>query len=80
MPIHEVVCPLPGTFYRRPSPDAAFYVAPDGAVQAGDTIGLIEVMKQFTEIESPASGRVIDILVDDGDAVDAGQILIRIEE
>ncbi len=80
MAIYEVESPLPGTFYRRPSPDAPFYVAPDGAVQAGDTIGLIEVMKQFTEIESPASGRVIEILVDDGEAVDAGQILIRIEE
>ena len=77
---HDIVSPLPGTFYRRPSPEAAFYVAIDSAVQAGAIIGLVEVMKQFTEIEASVSGRVMELLVEDGEPVDAGQVLMRIEE
>ncbi|PVX72854.1 acetyl-CoA carboxylase [Paraburkholderia unamae] len=80
MALHDIVSPLPGTFYRRPSPDAAFYVAIDTAVQAGAVIGLVEVMKQFTEVEAEVSGRVAELLVEDGEPVDAGQVLMRIEE
>jgi acetyl-CoA carboxylase biotin carboxyl carrier protein len=80
MALHDIVSPLPGTFYRRPSPEAAFYVAIDSAVEAGAIIGLIEVMKQFTEIEASVSGRVTEFLVEEGEPVDAGQVLMRIEE
>jgi acetyl-CoA carboxylase biotin carboxyl carrier protein len=80
MALHDIVSPLPGTFYRRPSPEAEFYVAIDSAVQSGAVIGLIEVMKQFTEIEAEVSGRVAELLVEDGEPVDAGQVLMRIEE
>ncbi|KVE34820.1 acetyl-CoA carboxylase [Burkholderia sp. TSV86] len=80
MPHHDIVSPLPGIFYRRPSPDAAYYVTVDSAVQVGAIVGLIEVMKQFTEIEIDVSGRVAELLVEDGEPVDAGQVLMRIEE
>ncbi|MCG5073214.1 acetyl-CoA carboxylase [Paraburkholderia tagetis] len=80
MALHDIVSPLPGTFYRRPSPEAEFYVAIDCAVHAGAIIGLVEVMKQFTEIEASVSGRVMELLVEDGEPVDAGQVLMRIEE
>ncbi|WP_395068238.1 acetyl-CoA carboxylase [Paraburkholderia silvatlantica] len=80
MALHDIVSPLPGTFYRRPSPEAEFYVAIDSAVQAGVVIGLVEVMKQFTEVETEVSGRVAELLVEDGEPVDAGQVLMRIEE
>ncbi|WP_028225399.1 acetyl-CoA carboxylase [Paraburkholderia ferrariae] len=80
MALHDIVSPLPGTFYRRPSPDAEFYIALDSTVQAGAIIGLVEVMKQFTEIESSVSGRVTELLVEDGEPVDAGQVLMRVEE
>ncbi|MCP3708451.1 acetyl-CoA carboxylase [Paraburkholderia sp. CNPSo 3274] len=80
MALHDIVSPLPGTFYRRPSPEAEFYVAVDSAVEAGTIIGLVEVMKQFTEIESSVSGRVTELLIEDGEPVDAGQVLMRIEE
>lgn len=80
MALHDIVSPLPGTFYRRPSPEAEFYVAIDSAVHAGAIIGLVEVMKQFTEIEASVSGRVMELLVEDGEPVDAGQVLMRIEE
>ncbi|WP_321912948.1 biotin/lipoyl-containing protein, partial [Burkholderia cepacia] len=48
-------------------------------VAAGAVVGLVEVMKQFTEIETDAAGRVVELLVEDGEPVDAGQVLMRIE-
>ena len=44
---------MPGTFYRRPDPDSEFYVEEGAAVSAGDTVGLIEVMKSFHEPWTP---------------------------
>ncbi|KAK43519.1 hypothetical protein BG58_32055 [Caballeronia jiangsuensis] len=80
MAIHEILSPLPGTFYRRPSPDQDYYVERDCRVQTGAVVGLVEVMKQFTEVESDVAGRVIEIAVEDGEPVEAGQVLIRIED
>ncbi|WP_323122093.1 acetyl-CoA carboxylase [Burkholderia alba] len=77
---HEIVSPLPGTFYRRASPDAAPYVEMGGVIGRGTVVGIVEVMKQFNDIESPVAGTVIEILVDDGEPVDAGQVLMRVEE
>lgn len=76
---HEIVSPLPGTFYRRASPDAAPYVEVGASVENGAVVGLVEVMKQFNDVESTVSGTVTEILVDDGEPVDAGQVLLRIE-
>lgn len=77
---HEIVSPLPGTFYRRPSPDAAPFVEPGAQVDGGTVVGLVEVMKQFNDVEAGMAGRVAEILVEDGEPVDAGQVLMRIEE
>jgi NAD(P)-dependent dehydrogenase (short-subunit alcohol dehydrogenase family) len=68
MALHDIVSPLPGTFYRRPSPDADYYVSVGATVAAGAVVGLVEVMKQFTEIEADAAGRVVELLVEDGHA------------
>ncbi|WP_133645555.1 acetyl-CoA carboxylase [Paraburkholderia flava] len=76
---HEIVSPLPGTFYRRASPDAAPYVEVGASVENGAVVGLVEVMKQFNDVETTVSGTVTEILVDDGEPVDAGQVLLRIE-
>jgi biotin carboxyl carrier protein len=80
MALHDIISPLPGTFYRRPSPDAPPFVEPGGKVTTSTVVGLVEVMKQFTEIEAAASGTVIEILAEDGGPIDAGQVLMRIEE
>jgi acetyl-CoA carboxylase biotin carboxyl carrier protein len=77
---HDIVSPLPGTVYRRSSPDAAPFVEVGVEIEEGATVGLVEVMKQFSEIESTATGRVTEILAEDGDPVDAGQVLMRVEE
>ncbi len=79
MPLHDIPSPLPGTFYRRPSPDAAPFVEAGATVAAGAVIGIVEVMKQFNQIETPTGGVVAEILVEDGEPVEAGQPLLRIE-
>ena len=71
--------PLPGTFYRRPSPDAAPYVEEGDSVKAGEVVGLIEIMKTFHEIRSDADGVVGRFLVENEELVDAGQDIIALE-
>ncbi|MFY1992649.1 acetyl-CoA carboxylase [Achromobacter xylosoxidans] len=75
----EILSPLPGTFYRRPSPDAAPFVEVGATIQPGDVVGIVEVMKQFNQIEAEVGGVVAEILVADGDPVEPGQALLRIE-
>jgi len=75
----EIRSPLPGTFYRRPSPDAAPFVEVGGSVKPGDVVGIVEVMKQFNQVEADVGGVVTDILVTDGAPVDPGQVLMRLE-
>lgn len=76
---HEVLCPLPGTFYRKPSPEAAPYKNEGDAVAPGDVIGLVEVMKQFSEVQADAAGKVVRFLAENEDAVEPGQPLLLIE-
>jgi len=64
---------IPGTFYRRPSPDAEPFVAEGAPVRAGAGIRLVEIMKSFHEIKSEESGTVERFLVEDDDTVEAGQ-------
>jgi len=71
--------PLPGTFYRRPNPQADPYVNEGDEVKAGDVVGLIEIMKSFHEIQSDADGVVARFLVENEDLVDAGQTIIALE-
>ena len=71
--------PLPGTFYRRPSPDANPYVEEGDTVSAGDVVGLIEIMKTFHEIRCDADGVVARFLVENEELVDAGQDIIALE-
>ena len=70
---------MPGTFYRRPDPDSDFYVEEGESVSAGDTLGLIEVMKSFHEVKAEEAGTVSRVLVENEDAVDAGQDLMELE-
>jgi acetyl-CoA carboxylase biotin carboxyl carrier protein len=65
--------PLPGTFYRAPSPEADPYVSEGETVRAGDIVGLVEVMKLFHEITSDVDGVVTRFLVENEELVDVGQ-------
>jgi acetyl-CoA carboxylase biotin carboxyl carrier protein len=79
MASRDILSPLPGTFYRKPSPDAAVYKAEGDMVAKGDVIGLIEVMKSFHEVHADADGRIVTFFVDNEDAVMAGQPLVQLD-
>ena len=70
---------MPGTFYRRPDPESDVYVEEGDEVSAGDTVGLIEVMKSFHEVKVEEDSTVSKFLVENEDAVDAGQELVELE-
>lgn len=70
---------MPGTFYRRPDPESDAYVEEGDSVSAGDTIGLVEVMKSFHEIKAEDDGTVSKFLVEEEEAVSAGQELVELE-
>ena len=74
-----IVSPLPGMFYRRPSPDENPYQSKGNNVVAGDVIGLIEVMKSFYEVKSSVNGIFSGYIVENEDAVQAGQAVAEIE-
>lgn len=76
---HEVRAPMPGTFYRRPSPDDPVFKDVGDSVAEGDVIGLVEVMKSFHEIKADAAGTLSKFLVENEEAVTAGQTLAEIE-
>ena len=79
MALYEVLSSLPGVFYRRPSPDKDPFKAEGDMVAAGDTVGLVEAMKSFFPVEADHAGKLLRFLVEDGDAVDAEQVLAEIE-
>ena len=80
MATKQILSPLPGTFYRRPAPGQADLQGADGdAVAEGDVIGLVEVMKSFNEVKADAAGKIVRFLVENEEAVMAGQPLAEIE-
>lgn len=74
-----VVSPIVGTFYRAPAPDAPPYVQPGDIVQKGQTLCLIEAMKMMNEIKAEVAGKVIEILVENGEPVEYGQPLFYLQ-
>ena len=74
----EVSAPLLGIFYRAPRPGAAPYVAVGTEVEADTIIGIIEVMKLMNSVRAEVRGRVVEIVAEDGAAVEAGQVLLRV--
>lgn len=76
---HTQCAPMPGTCYLAPAPGAAAFVQPGQKVQAGDTLCIIEAMKLMNAIEAERSGTLRAILVADGDTVQTGMPLFRID-
>ena len=71
--------PMVGIFYLKPSPVAEPYIELGKDVKKGDVLCIIEAMKLMNEIESEYTGKVTEILVKDGEAVEYGTPLLRIE-
>jgi len=76
---HAVKSPMVGTFYRSSSPGAKSFVDVGSEIKEGEPICIIEAMKIMNEIEADKSGRVTQILVENGQAVEFGQPLFIIE-
>jgi len=76
---HQITAPMVGTFYAAPSPGAKPFVEIGSAVEAGETLCVIEAMKMMNQIESDVKGRVVSILCENGSPVEYGQLLFIIE-
>lgn len=74
-----VRCPLVGTFYSSPSPEAEDFVKVGDVVKKGQVIGIVEAMKLMNEIESEYDGIVEAVLVKNEETVEYGQPLFRIQ-
>ena len=75
-----IVSPMIGTFYRSPAPNERPFININDVVNTNQTVCIIEAMKLMNEIESEVNGRIVEILVEDGDIVDCGQALIRVQK
>jgi len=71
--------PIPGTFYRKPSPEEPPFVEDGASVMVGDTIGLIEVMKTFIEVKAEVGGTNARFAVDNEEPVVAGALLVELD-
>jgi acetyl-CoA carboxylase biotin carboxyl carrier protein len=75
----EVKSPMVGTFYRSPSPDAPAYVELGSRVVKGQALCILEAMKLMNELQAEVAGVVRDVCVENGEPVEYGQVLFRIE-
>ena len=76
---HEIKSPIVGTFYRSPAPDADSYVEIGHEVQEKSVLCIIEAMKLMNEIESDVAGKIVKILVENGQPVEYNQPLFLID-
>jgi len=74
----KILSPFVGTFYRKPAPDKPSYVNEGQTVKAGDTLCIIEAMKLMNEIEAEFPGKVVKVLVENGQPVEFGEPLFVI--
>ncbi|MFH1858039.1 MAG: acetyl-CoA carboxylase biotin carboxyl carrier protein [Candidatus Omnitrophota bacterium] len=75
----EIKSPIVGTFYRASSPEAPPFVEVGSKVEVGQIVCIIEAMKLMNEIKSEVSGRLVDVLVENGHPVEFGTVLFLIE-
>ncbi|MCZ2403869.1 biotin carboxyl carrier domain-containing protein [Paenarthrobacter sp. Z7-10] len=72
--------PLPGIFYRKPGPGKPPFANEGDSIEVGQTLGIVEIMKQFTEIQSDVAGILESFEVNEGDMVNPGDTIIVIRE
>ncbi|MBC6404356.1 MAG: biotin carboxyl carrier domain-containing protein [Rhodospirillales bacterium] len=76
---HQIKSPLPGTFYRKPSPEEAPFKSEGETVAKGDTIGLVEVMKTFHQLHADADGILTSFEIEDAEPVAPGQVIATLD-
>ncbi len=75
----DITSPMVGTFYSAPAPDEEPFVSVGDRINKGDTVCIIEAMKLMNEIEAEISGQIREINVQNGEPVEFGQVLMRID-
>ena len=75
-----ITSPMVGTFYMKPSPNADPYVKVGQKVKKGDVLCINEAMKLMNEIEAEFDGEIKEILVKDGESVEYGKPLFKLED
>ena len=75
----EVKSPMVGTFYAAPSPDSSPYVSVNEKISVGQVVCIVEAMKLMNEIEAEVSGRIAEVCVQNGQPVEFGQILFKVD-
>jgi acetyl-CoA carboxylase biotin carboxyl carrier protein len=78
--VSYITSPFVGTFYRSPGPDSAPFVDVATHVKKGQVLCIVEAMKLMNEIESEIEGVVVQILVENGQAVEYGEPLFKIKQ
>lgn len=76
----EIISPLPGLFYRKPGPGKEPYAEVGDVVEAGQTVGIIEIMKQFTEVRSEVAGTLLEFKIADLGMVNPGDVIAVVGE
>jgi acetyl-CoA carboxylase biotin carboxyl carrier protein len=77
--LHEIKSPTPGTFYAASSPDTEAFVKVGARVEPTTVVCLIEAMKIFNEITAECSGTITEILAENQQPVEYGQVLFRVD-
>jgi acetyl-CoA carboxylase biotin carboxyl carrier protein len=70
--------PLPGTFYRAPTPGAEPYVEVGSRVEEDTVVGVLETMKLFNSVHANVRGVVVEFLIDDAEPADQDAVLILV--
>jgi acetyl-CoA carboxylase biotin carboxyl carrier protein len=77
--LEEIKSPMVGTFYRSPGPGKPSFVEKGDEIKQGDILCIVEAMKIMNDIKSTKSGKIVDILVENGEAVEFGQPLFTLQ-
>ena len=75
----DIKSPMVGTFYRSPAPEAPSYVEVGSRVTKGMTLCILEAMKLMNELPADVDGTIREICVENGEPVEYGQVLFRVE-
>ena len=76
---HQVTAPMVGTLYSAPTPGARPFVELGSQVEVGDTLCIVEAMKMMNQIEAEVAGRIVSIMVENGEPVEYDQVLFIID-
>ena len=77
--ITSITSPMVGTFYSSPDPQAESYVSVGDSVGAETTVCIVEAMKVFNEIQAEVAGKIVAVLVENGEPVEFGQPMFKVD-